>query len=131
AEVPALIRSADLVLCTPWYEPFGITALEAMACGIPVVASSVGGLTDSVVHGSTGLLVPPREAGATAEAAATLLADAGLRAAFGRAGIRRARRWYSWPRVAAQTENVYARLGSAAGTDAPGLAGRSLAVDAP
>ncbi len=128
AEVPALIRSADLVLCTPWYEPFGITPLEAMACGIPVVAAAVGGLTDSVVHGSTGLLVPPRDAAATAEAAAALLADAGLRAVFGRAGLRRARRWYSWPRVAAQTEHVYARLGTAGGA---GLAGRSLAVGAP
>lgn len=127
-EVPALIRSADLVLCTPWYEPFGITPLEAMACGIPVVAASVGGLTDSVVHGGTGLLVPPRDAAATAEAAAVLLADAGLRTVFGRAGLHRVRRWYSWPRVAAQTEHVYARLGT---EDSAGLAGRSVAVGAP
>ena len=69
AQVPALIRSADVVVCTPWYEPFGITPLEAMACGVPVVASAVGGLTDTVVHGTTGLLVPPRDPAALAAAA--------------------------------------------------------------
>ena len=57
-QVPGLIRSADVVVCTPWYEPFGITPLEAMACGVPVVASGVGGLTDSVVHGTTGSADP-------------------------------------------------------------------------
>ena len=86
AQVPGLIRSADLVVCTPWYEPFGITPLEAMACGVPVVASSVGGLTDTVVHGGTGLLVPPRDAAATAAAASALLGEARRRAAFGQAG---------------------------------------------
>jgi D-inositol-3-phosphate glycosyltransferase len=109
-EVPALIRSADAVVCVPWYEPFGITPLEAMACGVPVVASAVGGLTDSVVHGSTGLLVPSRDPAALAASAGTLLAAPAMRAAFGRAGVRRARRWYSWERVGAQTENVYAQL---------------------
>ena len=112
AQVPALIRSADVVVCTPWYEPFGITPLEAMACGVPVVASAVGGLTDSVVHGTTGLLIPARDPAALAAAAGTLLADPPRRAAFGEAGARRARRWYSWPRVAAQTESAYLRLGA-------------------
>jgi glycosyltransferase involved in cell wall biosynthesis len=113
-DIPRLLRSADVVLCTPWYEPFGIVPLEAMACGVPVIASAVGGLTDTVVHGETGLLVPPRDPAAVAEAVKLLLAAPAKRAAFGRAGVRRVRRWYEWERVAEQTEAVYARLAGAA-----------------
>jgi glycosyltransferase involved in cell wall biosynthesis len=131
AQVPALIRSADVVVCTPWYEPFGITPLEAMACGVPVVASAVGGLTDSVVHGTTGLLIPARDPAALVAAARTLLANPALRTAFGQAGARQARRWYSWPRVAAQTESVYLRLGAGVPLGRDTGHGRSLAVGAP
>ena len=130
-QVPALIRSADAVVCTPWYEPFGITSLEAMACGVPVVAAAAGGLTDSVVHGTTGLLIPPRDPGALAAAAGKLLADPAMRAAFGEAGARRARCWYSWPRVAAQTESVYARLGAGVPPGRDTGPGRPAAVGAP
>jgi D-inositol-3-phosphate glycosyltransferase len=130
-QVPDLIRSADVAVCTPWYEPFGIAALEAMACGVPVVASAVGGLTDSIVHGTTGLLVPSRDPAALAAAAGALLADPAMRAAYGEAGAQRARRWYSWPRVAAQTEDVYRRLGAGTGADISPAEGRSLAVGGP
>jgi glycosyltransferase involved in cell wall biosynthesis len=130
-QVPALIRSADVVVCTPWYEPFGITPLEAMACGVPVVASTVGGLTDSVVHGTTGLLIPPRDPAALAAAAGTLLTDLEMRIAFGEAGTRRARRWYSWPRVAAQTESVYLRLGAGVPPGRDTGPGQSVAVGSP
>jgi glycosyltransferase involved in cell wall biosynthesis len=127
--VPALLRSADVVVCAPWYEPFGIVPLEAMACGIPVVATAVGGLTDSVVPGRTGLLVPPRDPAALASAAAALLGDPILRAALGRAGRRRAQHWYDWGRIAAQTETVYLRLAGEARSAA--AAGQATAGAAP
>jgi D-inositol-3-phosphate glycosyltransferase len=109
-QVPALLRSADLVVCVPWYEPFGMVPLEAMACAVPVVASAVGGLADTVTHGHTGMLVPARDPGALAVAVRQLLADPLRAAALGRAGLRRARHWYSWDRVAAQCEAVYLRV---------------------
>ncbi len=59
-DVPALLRSADVVVSDPWYEPFGIVPVEAMACGTAVIASAVGGHLDTVQDGVTGLLVPPR-----------------------------------------------------------------------
>jgi glycosyltransferase involved in cell wall biosynthesis len=108
--VPPLLRSADAVLCVPWYEPFGIVPLEAMACGIPVIASAVGGLLDSVVDSKTGLHVTPRDPDGIAAAARTLLADDARRARLGAAGARRARALYGWDRIASDTLDVYASL---------------------
>jgi glycosyltransferase involved in cell wall biosynthesis len=107
ADVPAWIRSADVVLAVPWYEPFGITPLEAMACGRAVVATAVGGLVDTVVDGGTGVLVPPRDPAALGEALAALLADDGQRGRYGAAGVTRARTRYRWSRVVADTDAVY------------------------
>jgi len=112
-DVPAWIRSADVVLAVPWYEPFGITPLEAMACGRPVVATAVGGLVDSVAEGVTGDLVPPRDPERLGEVLAALLADDARRAAYGAAGVERARSRYRWSRVAADTEAVYGQVLSA------------------
>ncbi len=81
--VPALLRSADVVLCPADYEPFGIVPLEAMACGRPVVASAVGGQLDTVADPATGLLVPPGDPEALAAAVASLLADPAGREACG------------------------------------------------
>jgi glycosyltransferase involved in cell wall biosynthesis len=128
--VPTLIRSADVVVCVPWYEPFGIVPLEAMACGVPVVASAVGGLADSVVDQQTGLLVPARDPAALASALGQLLADPARRSALGAAGVERAHRQYSWRRVAAQTEAVYQRLTSDDGRDGLITADRSLTAGA-
>ena len=107
AEMPGIFRSADAVVCAPWYEPFGIVPLEAMACGVPVVAAAVGGLRDTVVDRATGLHVPPRDPEAIASALAMLLEDPTLRAELGQAGQQRARTRYSWDRVAAETEKAY------------------------
>jgi len=109
-EMPALLRSADAVVCVPWYEPFGIVPLEAMACGVPVVASAVGGQIDSVVDGVTGVHVAPRDPGALSAALAQLLDHPERRAALGAAGVQRARRRFAHDRVAAATREVYAEL---------------------
>lgn len=107
AAMPGIFRSADAVVCAPWYEPFGIVPLEAMACGVPVVAAAVGGLRDTVVDHNTGLHVPPRDPEAIASALALLLGDPALRAELGAAGQQRAGSRYSWDRVAADTEKAY------------------------
>lgn len=110
ADMPALLRSADVVACTPWYEPFGIVPLEAMACGVPVVAAAVGGMLDTVVHDVTGLLIPPKDPRACANAINAILRDAFARSGFGAAGRDRARSRYSWDRIAADTLRVYDKL---------------------
>jgi glycosyltransferase involved in cell wall biosynthesis len=109
-DVPPLLRSADVVLCVPWYEPFGIVPLEAMACGVPVVASAVGGLLDSVVDSKTGLHVTPRNPDGIAAAVRKLLENDVLRTRLGAAGARRARALYGWDRIAADTLGVYESL---------------------
>jgi glycosyltransferase involved in cell wall biosynthesis len=106
-EVPPLIRSADVVACVPWYEPFGIVPVEAMACGVPVVGAAVGGLLDTVLHGRSGLLVPPREPSAIAEAIGHLLANPSLCRRMGQEGAARARQFYGWRQVAHSTLEVY------------------------
>ncbi|WP_280487713.1 glycosyltransferase [Nocardia farcinica] len=113
AAMPALLRSADVVVCTPWYEPFGIVPLEAMACAKPVVASAVGGMLDTVHDGVTGRLVMPVTSRAVADAVRPLLADPDLRLAFGTAGYRRAHSTYSWDRVAERTLTTYQRITTA------------------
>jgi glycosyltransferase involved in cell wall biosynthesis len=110
ADVPAWVRSADVVLAVPWYEPFGITPLEAMACGRPVVATAVGGLVDTVADGVTGDLMPPRDPERLGQTLAALLADDERRAAYGAAGVQRARARYRWSRVVADTEAVYRQV---------------------
>jgi glycosyltransferase involved in cell wall biosynthesis len=109
-DMPALIRSADVVVSVPWYEPFGITAIEAMACGVPVVVSSVGGHLDTVVDGVTGLYVPPLVPSALAGRLRRLLTDPRLGPSLAAAAAVRARERYSWNRIAAETEAVYDRV---------------------
>lgn len=106
-QVPELIRSADVVACVPWYEPFGMVALEAAACGVPVLASAVGGLVDTVVDGATGVHVAPRDPAAVARALNDLLAAPERRRALGSQAASRARERYSWDGVAAATLAAY------------------------
>jgi glycosyltransferase involved in cell wall biosynthesis len=108
SEVPAVMRRCDVVVCAPWYEPFGIVPLEAMACGRPVVGTAVGGLLDTVVPGVTGDLVPPRRPDRLAAALRALLDDPPRQVAYGRAGRARVRERYDWSNVVAATESTYA-----------------------
>jgi D-inositol-3-phosphate glycosyltransferase len=109
-DMPALLRSADAVVCVPWYEPFGIVPLEAMACGVPVVASAVGGQIDSVVDGVTGVHVPPRDPSSLARALSALLDQPERRAELGAAGARRARERFAHEQVGAATREVYGEV---------------------
>lgn len=106
--MPNWYRSADLLACTPWYEPFGLTPLEAMACGIPVVTYAVGGLRHSVVDGVCGVHVPPGDVAALTQAIRELLADEPRRQRLGRAGLARTQTYYAWDRTAKQLADVYA-----------------------
>lgn len=109
-DVPAVMAAADVVVAVPWYEPFGIVPVEAMACGRPVVGSAVGGLLDTVLPGLTGELVPPRRPDVLAGVLRDLLADPARREAYGRAGRARAVSTYQWREIAAATEDVYASV---------------------
>ena len=120
-DMPALLRSADVVACTPWYESFGIVPLEAMASGVPVVATAVGGMLDTVVHEVTGMLVPPKRPRECAEVVSGILRDSFLRRSLGLAGRDRACACYSWDRVATGTVRVYERLHETAQRSIPGL----------
>jgi glycosyltransferase involved in cell wall biosynthesis len=115
SDVAGLIRSVDVVVSVPWYEPFGMVPLEAMACGVPVIASAVGGHLDTVVDGGTGALVPPRDPATLAGRLRDLLADDATRAAMGAAGAVRARSRYAWGRIAAETEHLYRQALTSAG----------------
>jgi glycosyltransferase involved in cell wall biosynthesis len=96
--------------CPSVYEPFGIINLEAMACERPVVASAVGGIPEVVVPGWTGLLVPPADPRALAEALTRVLRDRALARGMGRAGRRRAEDHFSWTSIAARTRRMYEEL---------------------
>lgn len=112
-EMPAVYRAADAVVAAPRYEPFGLVALEAMACGVPVVAADVGGLRDTVEDGCCGALVREATPEALAAAAAPYLEDPELRRAAGQTGRLRACARYSWDSIAAETWKAY-ELGLAA-----------------
>jgi glycosyltransferase involved in cell wall biosynthesis len=99
--------AADAFVTTPWYEPFGITPLEALACGTPVIGSAVGGIKYTVLDGETGFLVPPRDPDAIAAATAHLLGDEALRTRMGRNGIARVRRHFQWKDVTARIDALY------------------------
>lgn len=112
--------AADVFVTTPWYEPFGITPVEAMACGRPVVGAAVGGIQDTVVDGRTGYLVPPNDPSALAERLASLASRPETGERMGRAGLARARELFTWERVARALVDVYAGAARSAGAQLRG-----------
>jgi phosphatidyl-myo-inositol alpha-mannosyltransferase len=107
-DLPRYYQAAD-VFCAPntGQESFGIVLLEAMAAGAPIVASDIPGYRDVLEHGEQGLLVPPQDPDAIAEALIRLLGDAEVCARMRMCGQAKAR-WYDWPRIAAQVLDYYA-----------------------
>lgn len=106
--------AADVFVSTPWYEPFGITPVEAMACGTPVVGAAVGGIRTTVQDGKTGFLVPPNDPAALAERLSVLQRSPQLAHAMGLAGRRRVKSHYTWSGVAARLAAVYSQLSTPA-----------------
>ena len=106
-ELRLYYAAADVFITTPWYEPFGITPLEAMACGTPVIGSAVGGIKFSVRHGETGYLVPPNDPDAVAERVAYLYRRPELLARLGRQATRSVAEEFTWERVVDRLASVY------------------------
>jgi D-inositol-3-phosphate glycosyltransferase len=106
-DLPALLRSADLVVSTAPYEPVGMMAIQAMACGTPVVAATAGAERDAVVDMTTGLVMPPGQPGPLAVRVRRLLANSLRLEAYGIAAADRARSRYSWERIGRETLAAY------------------------
>ncbi len=110
ADIISLLSVSDLFLMPSLQESFGLAALEAMACGVPVVASNVGGLPEVVIDGVTGSLHPPRDVAAMAESAARILADPALRARMSENSRRLAFERFNADRVVPLYEALYRRV---------------------
>ena len=104
--------AADVFITTPWYEPFGITPLEAMACGTPVIGSNVGGIKYSVKDGESGFLVPPKDSNALAEKIETLVTNDVLLTAMKRNAVKRVNKYFTWSSVAEAVHNLYEQFAS-------------------
>ncbi|GAL85957.1 glycosyl transferase, group 1 [Sporocytophaga myxococcoides] len=100
-------NAADVFVTTPWYEPFGITPLESMACGTPVIGSNVGGIKFSVKHGETGFLVPPNDPELLAKRLYDLSIDKGLMRRFCINSVRRVNTLFTWERVGKMVSEIY------------------------
>ena len=108
-DVVALLSVSDLFLLPSLQESFGLSALEAMACGVPVVASNVGGLPEVVIDGVTGFLHPPDDVEHMAENAVRILSDSALHARMAGDGVRLAVERFSASRIVPQYEALYER----------------------
>ena len=102
-------RDADLYVCPTTKASFGVTLLEAMACGTPIAASDITGFRELVSGGEEAVLVPMKEPAEWAETVVSLLGDQAQRRRMGQAGLAKAA-GYSWPRVTERILQVYRRV---------------------
>ncbi|MGI8673195.1 MAG: glycosyltransferase [Luteitalea sp.] len=109
-DVLSLMKTCDLFVMSSTMEGLGTSLLDAMACARPIVATATGGIPEVVEHEYTGLLVPPRDAGALAEAILTMLQDDTLARQYGAAGYERVRKRFSVERMVEETVQVYRSL---------------------
>jgi glycosyltransferase involved in cell wall biosynthesis len=109
--LPYYYSAADVFVTTPWYEPFGITVLESMACGTPAIGSNVGGIKSTILDGKTGFLVPPNNPAMLGERMAELLSDDKLMMYFSENGMRHVHQNYTWMRATHLTADMYERIG--------------------
>jgi glycosyltransferase involved in cell wall biosynthesis len=130
ADLKYYYSAADVFVTTPWYEPFGITPLEAMACGVPVVGANVGGIKYGVRQGETGYLVPPNDPDALGERLAHLLKQPRLLGLFSLNAVERVNRLFTWRRVSAQIAEVYEELVGQGASRAPAPGPVALSADA-
>ena len=99
--------AADLFVTTPWYEPFGITPLESMACGTPVIGANVGGIKYSIKHGETGYLVPPKDPKALANKIDLLLSNKALINKMQVKSLKRVHQFFTWEKIAESIASAY------------------------
>ena len=108
--LPSYYAAADVCVVPSHYEPFGLVAIESMACGTPVVASDVGGLQFTVVNEETGLLVPPQNVPAFNHAIDQILSHPQWQQELGKAAKKRVIDKFSWHGVASQLDKLYTQL---------------------
>lgn len=103
-------NAAHVFVSTPWYEPFGITPLEAMACGVPVIGTNVGGIKYSVEHDKTGFLVPVREPEILSRRILEVLENPVIAKDLGLRAVRRVNRLFTWEIVAREIADLYEKV---------------------
>ncbi|WP_300601239.1 glycosyltransferase [Niabella sp.] len=109
-ELKYYYSAADIFITTPWYEPFGITPLEAMACQTPVIGSRVGGIAYSIKEGETGALVPPENPQVLADTVLDLCKQPGCLTQLGVNGLARVQTLFTWQRIAHKMAAVYQEI---------------------
>ena len=109
-ELKYYYSAADVFISTPWYEPFGITPLEAMACGTPVIGANVGGIKHTVVDDETGYLVPARDSQAVAGRLLELYRDPEKLKRFSQQAVKRVNDLFTWQKVGERMGAYYEQL---------------------